>query len=121
MVIIYLFVYIVLLFYVHFSDRHMTRDRNETSRFVEGESFKGKLIGVLEVSEARGDRMCQEALAELKMAVRAAGEHKQRILINIAMDGIRLRDERSGVCFSKFLFTYKIFFFLLKVQNFFNI
>lgn len=64
---------------------------------MEGLSFKGKLIGVLEVSEARGDRMCQEALAELKMAVRAAGEHKQRIIINVAMDGIRLRDERSSV------------------------
>lgn len=68
-------------------------------------SFKGKLIGVLEVSEARGDRMCQEALAELKMAVRAAGEHKQRIVINVAMDGIRLRDERSSVSSSSSLTT----------------
>ncbi|CAL4139134.1 unnamed protein product [Meganyctiphanes norvegica] len=73
-------------------------EKNDPQRFVEGLSFKGKLIGVLEVSEARGDRMCQEALAELKMAVRAAGEHKQRITINVAMDGIRLRDERSTDC-----------------------
>nr|XP_053634720.1 protein disabled-like isoform X6 [Cherax quadricarinatus] len=74
------------------------QEKNDPHRFVEGLSFKGKLIGVLEVSEARGDRMCQEALAELKMAVRAAGEHKQRIVINVAMDGIRLRDERSSDC-----------------------
>ncbi|XP_071519056.1 uncharacterized protein Dab isoform X3 [Panulirus ornatus] len=79
-------------------DRQGGTEKNDPHRFVEGMSFKGKLIGVLEVSEARGDRMCQEALAELKMAVRAAGEHKQRIVINVAMDGIRLRDERSSDC-----------------------
>ena len=60
-------------------------------------SFKAKLIGILEVSEARGDRMCQEALSDLKTAIRAAGEHKQRITINIAIDGLRLRDEKTGV------------------------
>jgi len=54
----------------------------------------------LEVSEARGDRMCQEALCDLKMAIRAAGEHKQRITINIAIDGLRLRDEKTGVTLS---------------------
>ncbi|KAK5648976.1 hypothetical protein RI129_003868 [Pyrocoelia pectoralis] len=71
--------------------------KNETSRFLgEGVSFKAKLIGILEVSEARGDRMCQEALSDLKMAIRAAGEHKQRITINIAIDGLRLRDEKTG-------------------------
>ncbi|XP_042870829.1 protein disabled-like isoform X4 [Penaeus japonicus] len=80
------------------NDRQGGSEKNDPHRFVEGMSFKGKLIGVLEVSEARGDRMCQDALAELKMAVRAAGEHKQRILISVAMDGIRLRDERSSDC-----------------------
>lgn len=60
-------------------------------------SYKAKLIGILEVSDPRGDRMCQEALADLKMAIRAAGEHKQRITINIAIDGLRLRDEKTGV------------------------
>lgn len=76
----------------------MLLDKNEPSRFLgDGVSFKAKLIGILEVSEARGDRMCQEALADLKMAIRAAGEHKQRITINIAIDGLRLRDEKTGV------------------------
>lgn len=75
-----------------------TTDKNETSRFLgEGVSFKAKLIGILEVSEARGDRMCQDALSDLKIAIRAAGEHKQRIIINIAIDGLRLRDEKTGV------------------------
>ncbi|XP_024083158.1 protein disabled isoform X2 [Cimex lectularius] len=73
--------------------------KNEPARFLgDGVSFKAKLIGILEVSEARGDRMCQEALADLKMAIRAAGEHKQRININIAIDGLRLRDEKTGDC-----------------------
>ena len=82
----------------------MLIDKNEPSRFLgEGVSFKAKLIGILEVSEARGDRMCQEALADLKMAIRAAGEHKQRITINIAIDGLRLRDEKTGVSFTQFL------------------
>ncbi|XP_065205031.1 uncharacterized protein Dab isoform X2 [Planococcus citri] len=75
------------------------KDKNEPSRFLgDGVTFKAKLIGILEVEEARGDRMCQEALFELKMAVRAAGEHKQRINIVIAIDGIRLRDEKTGDC-----------------------
>ena len=60
--------------------------------------FKGKLIGVLEVKEARGDRMCQDALQELKTAIKASGEHKQRILIHIAVDGLKIRDEKTGVC-----------------------
>lgn len=41
--------------------------------------------------------MCQEALSDLKMAIRAAGEHKQRITVHIALDGLRLRDEKTGV------------------------
>ena len=74
------------------------RERYDPRRFQgQGVTFKGKLIGVLAVGEARGDRMCQDALAELKMAIRAAGEHKQRIVISVSIDGLRLRDERSGV------------------------
>ncbi|XP_014210254.1 protein disabled isoform X2 [Copidosoma floridanum] len=73
--------------------------KNEPARFMgDGVSFKAKLIGILEVSEARGDRMCQNALADLKMAIRAAGEHKQRITVQINIDGLRLRDEKNGDC-----------------------
>lgn len=74
--------------------------KNEPTRFLgEGVSFKAKLIGILEVSEARGDRMCQAALADLKMAIRAAGEHKQRIAVQVSIEGLRLRDEKTGVRF----------------------
>ncbi|KAK2583225.1 hypothetical protein KPH14_009243 [Odynerus spinipes] len=73
--------------------------KNEPTRFLgEGVSFKAKLIGILEVSEARGDRMCQAALADLKMAIRAAGEHKQRIAVQVSIDGLRLRDEKTSEC-----------------------
>lgn len=75
----------------------MFPDRNEPSRFFgDGAVFKAKLIGILEVGEARGDRMCQEALQDLKMAIRAAGEHKQKITIHVTIDGLRLRDEKTG-------------------------
>lgn len=35
-------------------------------------------------------------IKDLKTAIRAAGEHKQRITINVTIDGLRLRDERTG-------------------------
>lgn len=47
--------------------RFLFPDRNEPGRFFgDGVSFKAKLIGILEVGEARGDRMCQEALQVLE-------------------------------------------------------
>ena len=73
------------------------RGGNEQKFLGEGQLFKGKLIGVLEVKEARGDRMCQDALQELKMAIKASGEHKQRVNIQIAVDGLKIRDEKTGV------------------------
>ncbi|KAL5292877.1 DAB2 family protein [Megaselia abdita] len=75
------------------------KNRNDPGRFFgDGVIFKAKLIGVLEVGEARGDRMCQEALQDLKTAIRAAGEHKQRITIHVTIDGLRLRDEKTSDC-----------------------
>jgi len=80
------------------NSRVLLSDKNDPNRFHgEGVSFKAKLIGILEVSEARGDRMCQAALADLKMAIRAAGEHKQRIAVQVSIDGLRLKDEKTGV------------------------
>jgi len=74
------------------------RGGNEQKFLGDGQTFKGKLIGVLEVREARGDRMCQDALQELKMAIKASGEHKQKVNIQIAVDGLKIRDEKSGDC-----------------------
>ena len=87
---------------IYFPVKGSSAAGNEQKFMGEGQMFKGKLIGVLEVQEARGDRMCQDALAELKTAIKASGEHKQRILIHIAVDGLKIRDEKSGVRIIKF-------------------
>ena len=60
-------------------------------------NFKAKLIGVEEVLEPRGDRMCQEAMQKLKGLVKSAGEHKLRILINVSLEGLKILEEKSGV------------------------
>jgi disabled family protein 2 len=39
--------------------------------------------------------MCQVAMAKLKAAVKATGEHKQKIVINVTLDGVKIIDEKS--------------------------
>ncbi|TNM92214.1 hypothetical protein fugu_019226 [Takifugu bimaculatus] len=66
----------------------------------DGVRYKAKLIGIDDVSEARGDKMCQDSMMKLKgmaVAARSQGKHKQRIWVNISMSGIKIVDERSGV------------------------
>ncbi|XP_036973024.1 disabled homolog 2-like isoform X1 [Acanthopagrus latus] len=66
----------------------------------DGVRYKAKLIGVDDVQEARGDKMCQDSMMKLKgmaVAARSQGKHKQRIWINISLSGIKIIDERSGV------------------------
>ncbi|KAG8010548.1 Disabled-like protein 2 [Nibea albiflora] len=65
----------------------------------DGVRYKAKLIGIDDVPEARGDKMCQDSMMKLKgmaVAARSQGKHKQRIWINISMSGIKIIDERSG-------------------------
>uniref|UniRef100_A0A4W6FC60 DAB adaptor protein 2 n=1 Tax=Lates calcarifer TaxID=8187 RepID=A0A4W6FC60_LATCA len=66
----------------------------------DGVRYKAKLIGIDDVAEARGDKMCQDSMMKLKgmaVAARSQGKHKQRIWINISMSGIKIIDEKSGV------------------------
>ncbi|XP_029025439.1 disabled homolog 2 isoform X2 [Betta splendens] len=71
------------------------------SRFQgDGVRYKAKLIGIDDVPEARGDKMCQDSMMKLKgmaVAARSQGKHKQRIWVNISMSGIKVIDEKSGV------------------------
>ncbi|XP_076020108.1 disabled homolog 2 isoform X2 [Genypterus blacodes] len=66
----------------------------------DGVRYKAKLIGIDDVPDARGDKMCQDSMMKLKgmaFAARSQGKHKQRIWVNISMSGIKIIDEKSGV------------------------
>ncbi|XP_077478801.1 disabled homolog 2 isoform X3 [Stigmatopora argus] len=66
----------------------------------DGVRYKAKLIGIDDVAEARGDKMCQDSMMKLKgmaVAARSQGKHKQRIWVTISMSGIKIIDEKSGV------------------------
>ncbi|XP_026067420.1 disabled homolog 1-like isoform X2 [Carassius auratus] len=66
----------------------------------DGVRYKAKLIGVDDVPEARGDKMCQDSMMKLKgmaIAARSQGKHKQRIWVNISLTGIKIIDEKTGV------------------------
>ncbi|XP_072371713.1 disabled homolog 2 isoform X2 [Scyliorhinus torazame] len=66
----------------------------------DGVRYKAKIIGIDDVAEARGDKMCQDSMMKLKgiaIAARAQGQHKQRIWVTISLSGIKLIDEKTGV------------------------
>ena len=79
-------------------------ERNDPFRFQVGVNFKAKIIGIDDVPEARGDRMCQEVIQRQKLQVKASGQHKQQIILNISLEGMRIIDAtsmvRNGLSFS---------------------
>nr|KAG5709781.1 hypothetical protein BaRGS_032605 [Batillaria attramentaria] len=60
-----------------------------------GISYRAKLIGIEDVTEARGDKLCQETIQKLKAGVRISGQHKQRIFVNVTLEGLRIYDAVS--------------------------
>ncbi|XP_035699822.1 disabled homolog 2-like isoform X12 [Branchiostoma floridae] len=62
----------------------------------DGMVFKGKVIGIDDVEAARGDKMCQDSMNKLKLAVKASGAHKQRITISVSLQGLKIIDLASG-------------------------
>ncbi|XP_064927072.1 disabled homolog 1 isoform X26 [Columba livia] len=80
------------------------QDRSEATlikRFKgDGVRYKAKLIGIDEVSAARGDKLCQDSMMKLKgivAAARSKGEHKQKIFLTVSFGGIKIFDEKTGV------------------------
>ncbi|XP_061744179.1 DAB adaptor protein 1a isoform X5 [Nerophis ophidion] len=80
------------------------QDRSEATlirRFKgDGVRYKAKLIGLDEVSAARGDKLCQDSMMKLKgvaAAARSKGEHKKKVFLTVSFGGIKIFDEKSGV------------------------
>ncbi|XP_029474269.1 disabled homolog 1 isoform X3 [Rhinatrema bivittatum] len=80
------------------------QDRSESTlirRFKgDGVRYKAKLIGIDEVSAARGDKLCQDSMMKLKgiaAAARSKGEHKQKVFLTVSFGGIKILDEKTGV------------------------
>jgi len=61
----------------------------------EGVTFKAKLIGVDPVTSPRGDQMCKNAMTRLKAIVKGTGSHKQKIILSISLDGLKLMDDKT--------------------------
>uniref|UniRef100_A0A1A8GSS6 Disabled homolog 1b n=1 Tax=Nothobranchius korthausae TaxID=1143690 RepID=A0A1A8GSS6_9TELE len=86
------------------SRRIKGQDRSEAGlikRFRgDGMRYKAKLIGIDEVTAARGDKLCQDSMMKLKgmaSSARSKGEHKQRVFLTVSFGGIKMYCERSGV------------------------
>ncbi|XP_028817272.1 disabled homolog 1 isoform X1 [Denticeps clupeoides] len=80
------------------------QDRSEAGlikRFKgDGVRYKAKLIGIDEVTAARGDKLCQDSMMKLKgiaASARSRGEHKQKVFLTVSFGGIKIFDEKSGV------------------------
>uniref|UniRef100_A0A672PXD8 Disabled homolog 1-like n=1 Tax=Sinocyclocheilus grahami TaxID=75366 RepID=A0A672PXD8_SINGR len=80
------------------------QDRSEAAlikRFKgDGLRYKAKLIGIDEVTAARGDKLCQDSMMNLKgiaASARSKGEHKQKVFLTVSFGGIKIFDEKSGV------------------------
>uniref|UniRef100_A0A8C7GMD4 DAB adaptor protein 1a n=1 Tax=Oncorhynchus kisutch TaxID=8019 RepID=A0A8C7GMD4_ONCKI len=86
--------------------RRKGQDRSEAGlirRFKgDGVRYKAKLIGLDEVTAARGDKLCQDSMMKLKgiaAAGRSKGDHKQKVFLTVSFGGIKIFDEKFGVSF----------------------
>ncbi|KAM8890382.1 disabled homolog 1 isoform 8-T9 [Synchiropus picturatus] len=84
--------------------RRKGQDRSEATlirRFRgDGVRYKAKLIGLDEVTAARGDKLCQDSMMKLKgiaAAARSKGDHKQKVFLTVSFGGIKIFDEKTGV------------------------
>ncbi|CAF1067932.1 unnamed protein product [Adineta steineri] len=61
----------------------------------EGAPFKGKLIGMEDLSIDRDEKICLDSMFKLKAVVKARGEHKQRIQLNLTMSAVKIFDDTT--------------------------
>ncbi|KAJ3599311.1 hypothetical protein NHX12_033274 [Muraenolepis orangiensis] len=65
----------------------------------DGVRYKAKLIGMDQVAQAQGDKMCLDSMMKLKgqeAASRSHGKHKQRVWLRVCSTGLKIVDEKSG-------------------------
>jgi len=74
----------------------------------DGVVFKGKLIGMEDLSVDRDEKICLDSMFKLKAVVRARGDHKQRIQLNLTMSAVKIIDD-----------TTKVFIKIKKIEFFF--
>ncbi|XP_076815173.1 uncharacterized protein LOC143461225 [Clavelina lepadiformis] len=77
--------------------QELQQERDPSARFRgPGTSFKAKLIGIDEVPDSRGDKMCQDSILKLKAAVKVSGQHKQKVVINVSLEGLKIIDAMTA-------------------------
>jgi hypothetical protein len=63
----------------------------------DGVVFKGKLIGMEDLSIDRDEKICLDSMFKLKAVVRARGDHKQKIQLNLTMSAVKIIDDTTKV------------------------
>jgi disabled family protein 2 len=82
-----------------------TSNKSNAKKFEgDGVSFKGKLIGMEDLSIDRDEKICLDSMFKLKAVVRARGEHKQKIQLNLTMSAVRIIDDTTKVFIIVFVF-----------------
>ncbi len=77
----------------------------------DGVVFKGKLIGMEDLSVDRDEKICLDSMFKLKAVVRARGDHKQKIQLNLTMSAVKIIDDTTKV----FIKIKKFHFFFVSL------